>query len=127
MRKILLIVFAVICIIAVTVITTVALHGTGSSNPLGDIRYVDLIAIVLTALAVMLTALGIFLAALAVIGWATFEAKLKASSLDYFSSQLGKDGPLRRELETLLEEMSLSGVEKDKPAEPTPPDEPYSD
>jgi hypothetical protein len=124
----LLIIVTVVCIVILTVVTTAILHSVGPANSVGDVRYIDLIAIVLSALAVMLTALGIFLAALAVIGWATFESKLKASSLEYFTSQLGRDGPLRRELETLLVEMSLSGVEKDKPP-PQPPadDEPYRD
>lgn len=76
------------------------------------IRYTDVVVIVLTALSLMITMLGIGLAVMGVIGWATFESKLRDSSLTYFAEQLGKDGPLRRELESLLIEISLQGVEK---------------
>lgn len=96
------------------------------------VSYADLLMIVLSALSIMITVLAIFLASLGVIGWATFEAKLRDTSLEYFTSQLGKDGPLRSELEALLVEISLSGVEKretppatEAPAQPN--DEPYND
>jgi hypothetical protein len=77
-----------------------------------EIKYTDVVVIVLTALSLMVTILGVGLAVMAVIGWATFESKLRDSSFSYFAEQLGKDGPLRRELESLLIEISLKGVEK---------------
>lgn len=80
-----------------------------------EIKYTDVVVIVLTALSLMITILGIGLAVMGVIGWATFESKLRDSSLSYFAEQLGKDGPLRRELESLLIEISLKGVEKAPP------------
>lgn len=83
------------------------------------IDFVDVVVIVLAALSIMITVLGIFIALLGVVGWATFEAKLRDSSLDYFKEQLGRDGPLRQELESLLVEISLEGVER---ATPTPPE-----
>ncbi len=87
-----------------------ALHSVrGTVVP--NIKYIDLIAVVLSALSVMITVLGIFLAALAIIGWATFETKLRDSSLNYFTSQLGEGGALRKELEALLVDISLKGVQ----------------
>jgi hypothetical protein len=119
---------------AVAVATTLGMHLF--QGPLFhesyQVSYADFLVIVLTALAVMITVLAIFLAALGVIGWATFEAKLRDTSVDYFTSQLGKDGPLRRELEGLLVEISLTGVGKPEAPPATeapvqPADEPYND
>ena len=88
-----------------------------------DISYADLVVIVLTALAVMLAILGLGLAALTIVGWATFEAKLRDNSFSYFAEQLGKDGPLRRELETLLVEISLQGIQSAESEEAPSEDE----
>ncbi len=78
------------------------------------IDYVDVVTIILAALSVMLTVLGLGFAVLAVVGWATFESKLRDNSFRYFADQLGTDGPLRRELESLLVQISLQGVESAK-------------
>jgi|tagenome__1003787_1003787.scaffolds.fasta_scaffold19800887_2 hypothetical protein len=129
-KRLLLVAF----VAAVAVATTLAVHLF--QRPLFhegyQVSYPDFLVIVLTALAVMITVLAIFLAALGVIGWATFEAKLRDTSVDYFTSQLGKDGPLRRELEGLLVEISLTGVAKPEAPPPAeapvqPTDEPYND
>lgn len=75
------------------------------------IEYFDLLMVVLTVLSIMITVLGLGLAVLGVIGWATFESKLRDHSFSYFASELGKDGKLRREFEALIVETSLRGVE----------------
>lgn len=84
-----------------------------------SIDYVDVVTIILASLSVLLTVLGLGFAVLAVIGWATFESKLRDNSFRYFAEQLGRDGPLRRELESLLVQISLEGVESAK--DETPP------
>lgn len=81
------------------------------------IAYFDLLMVILTVLSVMITGLGLGLAVLGVIGWATFEAKLRDHSFSYFAAELGKDGKLRREFEALIIETSLKGVESVDPPE----------
>lgn len=81
------------------------------------IEYFDLLMIILTVLSVMITGLGLGLAVLGVIGWATFEAKLRDHSFSYFAAELGRDGKLRRELEGLIIETSLKGVESLDPTQ----------
>ena len=66
----------------------------------------------------MLTALGQVFPVLADVGWATFRIKSKRNSFRYFAEQLGSDGPLRRELESLLVQISLEGVESAKEEAP---------
>jgi hypothetical protein len=95
------------------------------------IEYVDVVTIVLAALSIMITVLGIFIAILGVVGWATFESKLKDTSLQYFREQLSQGSPLRAEFEKLLVQISLEGVEKaDAPESvtgPAPKDAEYVD
>lgn len=127
-RRIIISLAALAAVVALTIVTTIALHGVrGTVIP--DVKYIDLIAVVLSALSVMITVLGIFLAALAIIGWATFETKLRDSSLNYFTSQLGEGGALRKELEALLVDISLKGVQgQSGNADPeTGPEKPYND
>ena len=82
------------------------------------IEYVDVVVIVLAALSIMITVLGIFIALLGVVGWATFESKLKDTSLDYFREQMARGGSLREEFERLLVQISLEGVERATPEAP---------
>lgn len=96
--------------VILVIATTVVVHSIVPLKPTIEIRYVDLISITLTALAIMITVLGLFVASLGVIGWATFEAKLRDNSLNYLAAELSKDGKLRKEFETILTEMSLQGV-----------------
>lgn len=110
---------------------TVFLSRFAPNQAIGEIRYVDLISIVLTALSIMITILGLFGAALGVIGWATFESKLRDNSFSYLTAELSKDGKLRKEFETILTEISLRGVrpEESEPNEPDhrAPESPYND
>jgi magnesium-transporting ATPase (P-type) len=97
---------------------------------IGEIRYVDLISIILTALSIMITIFGLFLAVLGVIGWATFESKLRANSLSYLTAELSKEGKLRKEFEAILTEISLRGVrpeEQPTSLEPESSERPYND
>jgi hypothetical protein len=110
-RPIVLWTLALLTILALAIFIVVGSHLLREAAP-AEIKYTDVVVIVLTALSLMVTILGIGLAVMAVIGWATFESKLRDSSFSYFAEQLGKDGPLRRELESLLVEISLQGVDK---------------
>jgi hypothetical protein len=112
--RFLLIGLAVLVAIGLILFSLSASRLIAGSAP-AEIKYTDVVVIVLTALSLMITILGIGLAVMGVIGWATFESKLRDSSLTYFAEQLGKDGPLRRELESLLIEISLKGIDKAPP------------
>lgn len=120
---------AILIIVGLTIFIVVGTQLVREGAPT-DIKYTDVVVIVLTALSLMVTILGVGLAVMAVVGWATFESKLRDSSFSYFAEQLGKDGPLRRELESLLVEISLKGVEKapsQQEAEGPAPDGEYVD
>jgi len=75
-----------------------------------EMSYSDFLSVTLTALGLMLTVLGFFLAALGVVGWTTFESKLRDSSFSYLTTELSKDGKLRQEFEAILTELSLQGI-----------------
>lgn len=104
-----------------------AFHMFGVSLPADtvDVSYADFLSITLTALSLMITVLGIFVAAAGVIGWSTMESKLKSHSVEYFSEQLAKDGPLRKELEQLIVDVASSGIERLKA--PQAEETPYND
>jgi hypothetical protein len=94
------------------VLATVVIHLIGVSKGIKtDVSYTDFISITLTALGLMITVLGFFVAAAGVIGWATLESKLKEHSFGYFSEQLGKEGPLRKDLEQLFSDIAYAGIE----------------
>ena len=88
------------------------LHLFGTSSGVGiDVSYADFLSITLTALSLMITVLGLFVAAAGVIGWSTLENKLRSHSVEYFSKQLEKDAPLRKELESLFADIAYTGIE----------------
>ncbi|MBB4641959.1 hypothetical protein [Rhizorhapis suberifaciens] len=60
-------------------------------TPKGDISAADFISIILTALGVILAALAIFLGGLAIIGWATFEEKLKQNSEEFLKKRFSPE------------------------------------
>ena len=93
--------------ILLVVVVTLVIRSYAPQQPVGEIRYIDLISIVLTALSIMITILALFIAVLGAIGWATFESKLRDNSLTYLTAELSKDGKLRKEFEAILTEMSL--------------------
>lgn len=76
-----------------------------------DVSYADFLSITLTALSLMVTVLGLFVAAAGVIGWSTLESKLRSHSVEYFSQQLEKGAPLRKDLEGLFAEIAYTGIE----------------
>lgn len=80
-----------------------------------EMSYSDFLSVTLTALGLMLTVLGFFLAALGVVGWTTFESKLRDSSFSYLTAELSKDGKLRQEFEAILTELSLQGIRASDP------------
>ncbi|WP_156143833.1 hypothetical protein [Sphingomonas taxi] len=90
-----------------------------------DIKYTDFLSITLTALSLMITVLGIFVAAAGVIGWTTLESKLRLHSVEYFSKQLEKDAPLRKEFEQFFADIAYTGIEGLK--NPGNEESPYSD
>jgi hypothetical protein len=123
-------IFVVILIASVSAAAvTLALHWfpVSASPQQPDMRYTDFVSITLTALSIMITVLGLFAAALGVIGWTTIESKLKAHSVEYFKSQLEKEGPLRRELEQLFADIAYSGIEGLKGSSESGEDKPYHD
>lgn len=75
------------------------------------IKYTDFLSITLTALSLMVTVLGIFVAAAGVIGWTTLESKLQTHSVEYFTKQLEKDAPLRKEFEQFFADIAYTGIE----------------
>ena len=121
--------FFALCIVAACVgaVTTIILHlaHTPLLPSIDDIKYSDFISITLTALGLMITVLGFFVAAAGVIGWSTLENKLRSHSVEYFSKQLEKEGPLRKELEALFADIAYSGIEGLK--EPAKDETPYND
>jgi hypothetical protein len=96
--------------VVLTVMTMLFIQNLAPVQSIGEVSYVDLISIVLTALSIMITILGLFVAVLGVIGWTTFEGKLRDHSFTYLTAELSKDGKLRKEFEAILTEMSLRGV-----------------
>lgn len=96
---------------AVAAGTTLILHFVHIGNFTTDMKYTDFVSITLTALGLMITVLGFFVAAAGVIGWTTLESKLRAHSVEYFTSQLDKNGPLRTELEQLFADIAYNGIE----------------
>lgn len=93
-------------------LATLVIHMTGAVNgAASDVSYTDFISITLTALGLMITVLGFFVAAAGVIGWATLESKLRDHSFEYFTQQLGKEGPLRKDLEKLFADIAYTGVQ----------------
>jgi hypothetical protein len=133
MKRGLQILGSVVGIIILVIATTLLIHTLFPLRPTKGIEYVDLITIVLSALSIMITILGLFVAALALIGWTTFENKLRDNSLSYLTSELSKEGKLRKEFETILTDLSLQGVraeEAQQLPESTPEDageRPYND
>lgn len=112
--------FALLIVVAfVSVVTTMLLHAYGNPIEAGDVTYSGFVSVVLTALSLMITILGIFAAALGVVGWNTIETKLKNHSAEFFANQLGKDGPLRTELEDIIKRIAYEGVEGLKASEKT--------
>lgn len=118
-RKILSYVIGLLIVAALLTFSLAGSRMLAQAAP-SKIEYVDVVIIVLTALSIMIMVLGIFIALLGVIGWATFESKLKETSLAYFKEQLAKGGPLRSEFERLIVQISLEGVQR---ATPEPPQE----
>ena len=106
--------FIAICIVAAVsgAAATLVLHFVGGAGaPASDVSYSDFLSITLTALSLMITVLGLFVAAAGVIGWSTLESKLRSHSLEYFTNQLSKEGPLRQELEALIATIAYRGIE----------------
>lgn len=60
-------------------------------RPNSDISSADFISIILTALGVILAALAIFIGGIAVIGWATFEEKLRQNSDDFLKRRFSPE------------------------------------
>jgi divalent metal cation (Fe/Co/Zn/Cd) transporter len=66
--------------------------GSGLSlMPDKDISHADFISIILTALGVILAALALVLGGLAIVGWATFEEKLKQNSDEFLRKRFSPE------------------------------------
>jgi hypothetical protein len=87
--------------------------------PSDRITSADFISIILTALGVILAALALFIGGLAIIGWATFEDRLKHNSEEFLKIRFSTDDERYVELikelkEDVRREMDLK---KDVPKE----------
>jgi hypothetical protein len=72
-----------------------------------NLKYEDLVSIILTALGVMLACVSLMLGALAVIGWSTFQEGVKRRVTDEITIRFGKDGDLRPFLSDELAKIAL--------------------
>lgn len=89
----------------------VVVNGSGLSlRASDDLSRADFVSIILTALGVMLTAVTVFLGALAIIGWATFEARVKQSSEAFLERRFSEDDPRYIALVEDLKRESLKGT-----------------
>jgi hypothetical protein len=83
---------AVVLLLAGPFLWVVLVHGSGLTlHPNDQITRADFLAIILSALGVMLMAITIFLGALAVIGWATFETRVKQASEAFLEKRFSED------------------------------------
>jgi len=108
-------------------LASLAIHAihTPLTPRVDDVKYTDFLSITLTALSLMVTVLGIFVAAAGVIDWTTLESKLRLHSVEYFTNELKKDAPLRKEFETFFADIAYTGIETLK--SPGREESPYSD
>lgn len=81
----------------------------------------DFIGIILTALGVMLTAVTVFLGALALIGWATFEARVNQSAEAFLEKRFSEKDPRYLSLVEDLRRASLEGTRQKYPDENNSP------
>jgi len=89
----------------------VVVKGSGLTfSPNDRIPPSDFLSIILTALAVMLTAVTVFLGALALIGWATFEARVKQSAESFLENRFSENDPRYIALVEELKRDSLKGT-----------------
>lgn len=65
--------------------------GSGLSFANMTFSSAEFISIILTALGVILAALALFIGVLAVIGWATFESKIKSTSEEFLERRFSTD------------------------------------
>jgi hypothetical protein len=64
------------------------------SDPI-SIEYKDLIALILTALGIMLACVTLLIGAMAIVGWASFQERVRTGVREEFKAATGKDGDLR--------------------------------
>lgn len=86
-------------------------------TPNSDISASDFISIILSALGVILTALALFLGVLALVGWATFEERLKQNSDEFLKKRFSAEDERYIELineikEDVRREMQLKAPAK---------------
>ena len=103
--------------------------GTGLRLlPNDNISPADFISIILTALGVILAALALFIGGLAIVGWATFEDRLKQNSEEFLSRRFSTEDQryvnlindlkedVRREMD--LKNPNISDIENQSPFDP---------
>ena len=64
-----------------------------SFTPAASLDASAFVSIILTALGVILAALALFIGVLAIIGWTTFESKVKNSSEQFLEKRFSTDDP----------------------------------
>lgn len=88
--------------------------------PSDKISSADFISIILTALGVVLAALALFIGGLAIVGWATFEDRLKQHSEEFLKRRFSADDPRYVDLINELKEDVRRELELRKTARKEP-------
>lgn len=86
--------------------------------PSDEISSADFISIILTALGVILAAAALFIGGLAIIGWATFEERLRQHSEDFLRRRFSTDDQRYVDLISELKEDVRRELELKKPKAP---------
>lgn len=123
--------FLLIVVLLLTGAALMYVIEAGSSlslMPDKDVSHADFISIILTALGVILAALALVLGGLAVVGWATFEEKLRQNSDEFLRKRFSADDQryvdlineikedVRREIQ--LTSKASSDIENESPFDP---------
>ena len=129
MKLLLQVLGAVVLLLTGAALLITVMHGSGLSFEVrDDISRADYLSIILSALAVMLTAITIFLGALAIMGWATFEARVKQSSESFLERRFSEDDPRYTQLvEELKEQVTRQSLKGGRPTYPDENDSPFNE
>ncbi len=85
---------AIFLMLVGAMLLVVIVKGSGLTfGPNRSVSEAEFVSIILTALAVMLTAVTVFLGALAIIGWSTFETRVKQSAEAFMKVRFADDDP----------------------------------
>lgn len=116
---------SILLLLTGAVLMLLLMKGSGLSfSPTDKISPSDFLSIILSALGVMLTAVTVFLGALALIGWATFEARVAQSAEVFLERRFSETDP---RYVALVEELKRDSLRGTRPTYPTENDSPYAE